>query len=108
MNYGDILKRYGEDALLHSGGRVIPLKVFINPIITNRSDKTWSDTLSIGEVDKSRWYCFGPADCPVENCEDSYLIRGGDRFDFVRAEMYRVEGVPDHWEAVLRVRNRDV
>ncbi|MBQ3405394.1 MAG: hypothetical protein IJG63_08280 [Oscillospiraceae bacterium] len=107
MNYGDILNRYGEEALLCTGGETKTIKVFINPIITNRSDKTWSGTLPVGEVDKSRWYCFGPPDCPVDDCENSYLLKGDDSFDFVRAEMYTVEGAPDHWEAVLRVRNRN-
>lgn len=105
--FAGLIEAYGVEAALVRGGVSEPIHVFINPILTNRSDKTWRAVTPLGERNKARYYCFCPPELDLSTAGEIYLIVDGKSYDFVRAEPYTVEGQVSHWEAVVKVREED-
>ena len=101
--FAALIDAYGVDAVLVHGETSEQLHVFMNPILTNRSDKTWSAVTPLGARNKARYYCFCPPQADVA-APGAYLIVDGKSYDFVRAEPYTVEGRVSHWEAVVKIR----
>ena len=104
MVFSEILKRYGDDAVLNSNGTEIAVKVFIQPVLQNRLEGTWHKMTDLGERDTSRYYYFGPADVEIKNCEETYVTCREKVYDFLKAEPFRVEGQISHWEGILEQR----
>ena len=105
--FAALIDAYGVEAALVHGGISEEMRAFINPILTNRSDKTWSAVTPLGERNKARYYCFCPPQAGLDAAKDAYLIVDGKSYDFVRAEPYVVEGSVSHWEAVVKVREEN-
>lgn len=102
-----VLESYGDDAIVYTNGVEHKIKAFINPVIGERYIKKWKVMTKLGETDQSTYYYFGPPDCEIWDCENSYVICNGKEYQFVRAEAYRVEGKTSHWEAMLKIREDD-
>lgn len=100
--FADILKRYGEASVIHSGQTETDVSVFIQPMVTNRTEQTWREMTELGECDTSRYVAFLPADavCRVGDV----LTSNGTEYEFLKAEPFRVHGKLSHIEAVLKKR----
>ena len=98
----DVLKRYGQEVTVFTGGCEHSVRAIVNPVISERYIKRWKIMTDLGEVDNSSFYYFGPPDLNIDDCEGSYVECGGRRYSFIRAEKYTVEGVTSHWEGMLR------
>lgn len=105
--FSSILEQYGDDVVVYTDGKEHHVKAFINPVIGERYMKKWKSMTKLGEVDQATYYYFGPPDCEILDCENSYVICNGKSYQFVRAEAYRVEGHASHWEAMLKIREED-
>lgn len=105
--FSKILEQYGDDAVVHTNGQEFHVKAFVNPVIGERYMKKWKAMTKLGEVDQATYYYFGPPDCEIVDCENSYVVCNGRSYQFVRAEVYRVESKPSHWEAMLRLKEEE-
>ncbi len=104
MVFSEILKKYGDLAVLSLNGNEVEAKVFIQPVIHNRLERDWHKMTGLGNEDISRFYYFGPAEVAIEDVENSYITCAGKTFDFLKAEPFRAEREVSHWEGLLRVR----
>lgn len=102
--FASILAEYGDDAVVFTDGQLFNVRAFVNPIISDRYLKKWKAMTKLGEVDEATYYYFGPPDCNILDCDNSYVVCNGVTYQFIRAELFRVERVPSHWEAVLRIK----
>jgi len=100
--FEDVLKKYGQDAVVFTGGEERHVKAIVNPVISERYIKRWKTMTGLGEADNSSFYYFGPPECDIADPESSFVECGGRRYAFVRAEKYTVEGRTSHWEGMLR------
>ena len=105
--FTQIIKKYGDIATVHSPDGDKTLKVFLQPILTDRAVKSWKTVTPLGQVDSARFRCFFPPDVVLDKYEQLWVECMGRKLDFVRAEPYRIGGRTSHWEAVLRVREED-
>ena len=105
--FTSILEQYGDNAIVYTNGKEHRIKAFVNPVIGERYMKKWKSMTGLGEVDQATYYYFGPPDCEILDCENSYLRCNGKSYQFVRAEVYRVEGKNSHWEAMLKIREEE-
>ncbi|MBE6948503.1 MAG: hypothetical protein E7456_01530 [Ruminococcaceae bacterium] len=105
--FASVLEQYGDDAVICVNGVERNIKAFVNPVIGERYMKKWKTMTKLGESDEATYYFFGPPDCEITDCDNSWLTLNGKCYKFIRAEAYRVEGKISHWEAVLRHREEE-
>ena len=100
--FARILIRYGEEAVLTHGGAEESVRVFVQPMMTRRTERVWSRVTPLGDHDTSRYLAYLPPEAKA--AAGDALSVGGESYEFLKAEAFKVNGSVSHVEAVLQRR----
>ncbi len=100
--FARILLKYGDTGVLYHGPEAKGVRVFIQPMMTRRTERVWNKVTRIGERDTSRYLAFLPPEAEAE-AGDALSVDGRD-YEFLKAERFKVNGKASHIEAVLQLK----
>ncbi len=100
--FARILLKYGDTGVRYDGAEAKGIRVFIQPMMTRRTEKVWSRATRLGERDTSRYLAFLPPEAEA-GAGDTLSVDGRD-YEFIKAERFKVNGSASHVEAVLRIK----
>jgi len=78
------------------------VRVFVQPMMTRRTERVWQKVTLLGDHDTSRYLAFLPPD--AKSAVGDTLEAQGETYEFLKAEAFKVNGKTSHVEAVLQKR----
>jgi len=98
--WNDILKRFGQQAVLRSGESEVPVKALIQPCLTREREQQAPTPMGLGRQDLFRY--MGPAEHPIRL--DTLVEWKGREYRVQSAHLVG-ERVCPHWWAILYPRD---
>lgn len=99
--FSELLRQYGEEAVLSTEAGESTVRIFLQPVIRMYRDGRYQEMTGLGELDLARYYYFGPAETAISDPGNTTLRCGGKEYVFLKAEPYKVGKTVSHWEGVL-------
>lgn len=103
----NILESFGESVTLHAAKSAdgIDVRAFIQPLMNRTVTEKGTVKTPLGITDNTRFYYIGPSGMGISPADGAYLLRCGERFEFLAAESVCVGGEEIHCEGILRRRD---
>ncbi len=102
---GQILRRYGREAVVYSGDSDTAgsaVRCFIQPLMYKNRVYLKDAVEMLGAVDKRHFLYIGPPETALP--KEGYLVCGSRKFDILRGEPVYLGTEVCHWCAVLQPR----